>query len=132
MSAPLTPGPDRNFGLVFTAFFTLVGLYPLRHAQPIRPWALALAAAFLLAAALAPKILHVPNVLWFRLGLILGRFVNPIVISLIYLIAFVPTGLILRAIGKDPMRRKRDATATSYWIPRTPPGPDPESMKLQF
>jgi hypothetical protein len=132
MSAAPVPGSDRNFGFVFTAFFSIVGLYPLRYGLPIRPWALGLAALFLLAAGAAPRVLHVPNVIWFRFGLLLAKVVNPIVLSLLYLVAFVPTGLLLRAVGKDPMRVKRDPSASTYWLPRTPPGPEPESMKMQF
>lgn len=42
------------------------------------------------------------------------------------------TGLMRRALGKDPLGLKRDPNAESYWIPREPPGPDRESMSNQF
>ncbi|MBF0130716.1 MAG: hypothetical protein HQL33_12065, partial [Alphaproteobacteria bacterium] len=44
----------------------------------------------------------------------------------------LPTGLILRALGKDPLRRSFDPGAKTYWIPREPPGPAPDSLKNQF
>jgi len=39
---------------------------------------------------------------------------------------------VMRALGKDPLRLKRDPKATSYWIVREPPGPAPETMKHQY
>ena len=39
---------DRGFGMVFAAFFTIVGLWPLVRAESPRWWALSLAVAFLL------------------------------------------------------------------------------------
>ena len=38
--------------------------------------------------------------------------------GLVYFLTVVPTGLILKLFGKDPMRRKFDSKASSYWIPR--------------
>jgi len=52
--------------------------------------------------------------------------------ALLYYVSVVPTGLIMRALGKDLLRLKLDRTAESYWIAREPPGPAPESMKDQF
>ena len=34
--------------------------------------------------------------------------------------------------GKDLLRLKRDPAASSYWIPREPPGPPPETMRNQY
>ena len=44
----------------------------------------------------------------------------------------LPTGLVMRAMGKDLLRLKRQPGADSYWIVRQPPGPMPETMKDQF
>ena len=43
-----------------------------------------------------------------------------------------PTGLLMRGLGKDPLRLKRDPKTDSYWIVREPPGPAPGSMSKQF
>jgi len=52
--------------------------------------------------------------------------------GLVFFLAVTPTALILRMMGKDPLRRKIDRTASSYWIDREPPGPAPDSMTNQF
>jgi len=63
---------------------------------------------------------------------LLHKVVNPIVMALVFFGTVLPTGLIMRALGKDPLRLKWQADAKSYWIERRPPGPAPESMKDQF
>jgi Saxitoxin biosynthesis operon protein SxtJ len=72
------------------------------------------------------------NRAWTKLGLLLFKVVNPVVLALIYLVTIVPIGLIMRACGHDPLRLKRDPSASTYWVKREPPGPAPETMIHQF
>jgi len=46
--------------------------------------------------------------------------------------AVVPTGLLMRLLGRDSLALKREPSKMSYWIDRTPPGPEPESLRQQF
>ncbi|MGI9509633.1 MAG: SxtJ family membrane protein [Geminicoccaceae bacterium] len=81
---------------------------------------------------LAPSSLAPLNRAWTKLGLVLFKIVNPIVLGLIFVSTVLPIGLLIRAFGKDPLRLRFDPEASSYWIMRDPPGPSPESMKQQF
>ena len=123
---------DRGFGLVFAAVFAVIGLWPLVGGGALRWWALAVAAAFLAVALVAPRLLGPANRLWTRFELLLHRLVSPVIAGLLFYVAVTPTGLILRLFGKDPLRLRLDASAKSYWIERRPPGPSPESMPHQF
>jgi hypothetical protein len=123
---------DKSFGLVFAAFFALVGLLPLIHGNAPRWWAVALGVAFLVVAYAKPSILAVPNRWWMKFGLLLAKIVNPIVMGLLFYLTVTPTAAIMRMTGKDPLRLKLDKSAKSYWIERTPPGPAPETMSQQF
>jgi hypothetical protein len=38
----------------------------------------------------------------------------------------------MRLAGKDFLRKRLEPEAASYWLPRDPPGPAPDSMKQQF
>ena len=69
---------------------------------------------------------------WLALGMLLHRVVNPIVMALLFYGTVLPTGLVMRALGKDLLRLRRQPEADSYWIVRQPPGPAPETMKDQF
>ena len=87
---------------------------------------------FLATALLCPAALKLFNRLWLKFRLLLHKVVNPIVMALVFFGAVLPTGLIMRALGKDPLRLKWQPDANSYWIDRSPPGPAPKSMKDQF
>ena len=125
-------GSDRNFGLTFAVILGVVALWPLWYGDMIRLWAGIPAALFLLAALIFPRLLSPLKMLWMRFGLLLHAIITPLVMGLIFYLAVTPTGLILRAMGKDPLRLKRDPDAKSYWILRDPPGPPPGSIRKQF
>ncbi len=123
---------DRAFGLVFGALFIVVGLAPVGRGRPAHRWALGLAVAFVVVSLVAPRYLTRLNRLWTRLGTFLQNVTTPLVMGLVYFLVFTPIGLILRLTKHDSLRRRGDRRARSYWIPRKPPGPGPESMHDQF
>mgnify|MGYP001806346441 CR=1 FL=1 len=131
-SGPVQRGSERSFGIVFAVVFAIVGSWPLKDGGDIRPWALALAIVFLIAALAAPRVLKPLNLLWFRFGLLPHKIMTPLIMGLLFFLTVTPVGLLMRATGKDPMRLRRDPAAASYWIVRDPPGPRPDSMKNQF
>lgn len=123
---------DRSFGIVFAVVFLLIAAWPLFHGQAPRWWSLGVAAVFALVTVTRPSLLAVPNRLWTRLGLLLGKVVSPIALGVLFYGLITPMGAVARLFGKDPLRLKLDAAADSYWIRRDPPGPPPESMTNQF
>ncbi len=126
------PGSDRSFGMVMAAAFALLTLINLWHVGRAWPWTGALAASLFIFACLRPAALRPLNWIWFKLGLLLHKVMNPIAMALVFFGTVLPTGLVMRALGKDPLRLKWQPNANSYWIERRPPGPASESMKDQF
>ena len=123
---------NRSFGLVFAGFFAIVGLLPLVTGGPIRYWALLIGAVFLLLGLALPSVLGPLSRLWMKFGQLLHRIVSPIVLGIMFYLVVTPIGLLMRLLGKDPLRLKSDREAKSYWITREPPGPAPESLRDQF
>lgn len=123
---------DRSLGLTYAAFFALLAILPLRRHQPLQWRWIIVSALFLVIGLLAPGLLHPISRVWAKLALLLHRVVNPITTSVLFFLVFVPAGLIFRLLGKDPLRLKLEPDAESYWIPRQPPGPQPEGMRNQF
>ena len=120
---------EKSFGIVFSIVFLIVALYPLITSEGLRIWALVVSIIFFLLAFLAPKILVLPNKLWFKFGLLIGSIVAPIVMAFVYFVTVLPTGLIMRLLGKDLLKQKLDKNAKSYWVKRDEPI---GSMKNQF
>lgn len=128
----VAPASDRSFGLVFAAVFAIVGAWPLLDGRSPRLWLLGIAGLFVFVATFAPSLLRPLNALWIRFGAFLHRFVTPMIMGFVFFLAVVPTALIMRALGKDPLLLRRDRGATTYWIKREPPGPPPQTMTRQF
>ena len=125
-------GSERGFGFVFAIVFATIGLWPLLDDGPVRVWALAAGGAFLAAGLLLPAVLKPLNRVWFLFGMALHKIVNPLVMGLLFFLTVTPIALMMRVAGKDPLRRKFDPGAESYWIKREPPGPAPDTMRQQF
>lgn len=125
-------GPsNRGFGLTFAAIFTLVALAPLAFGHEAHLWAIPVAAAFAACAWLRPALLAPLNRWWLRLGLLLHRIVNPIVMAAMFYAVITPVGLAMHLFGRRPLAAI-DPAAPTYWIARTPPGPEPATMRNQF
>jgi hypothetical protein len=125
------PGSDRTFGLVMAAALALVGCVNAWHHGRAWPWELGASVLFLATGLVKPSVLHPLNRLWMKLGLLLHKIVNPIVMGLLFYGTIWPTGLVMRMRGRDFLRLKREPAADTYWIAR-PPGPKPETMRDQF
>jgi hypothetical protein len=79
-----------------------------------------------------PRLLRPLNDAWSKFGLLLHRFINPIVMAALFFGVFLPIGLLLRIFGKTFFQLKFDKTAESYWISREQPAPPPGGMRKQF
>lgn len=123
---------DRAFGLVFAVVFLIIGCWPILEGEPPRWWSTGASAVFALVALLKPALLAGLNRLWIKLGVLLGKVVGPIALGVLFYGVLAPIGTLFRLTGKDSLRLKRDPGAATYWIPRKPPGPPPDSMSNQF
>lgn len=125
-------GSNRAFGITFAVVFALIGLYPLLHGGGIRLWALVCAAVFAILAFAWPSVLTPLNRVWFRIGLLLHKIVNPVILGLMFFIIITPLALVIRLFGGKLLPLAFDKPRPSYWTRRSPPGPDPESIRNQF
>ena len=109
---------NRNFGTVFFLVFLIISLFPLLKNENIRIWSIIIALIFLVLGLLNSKILTPLNKIWFRFGIILGNFVSPIVMGIVFFTIVTPTSLIMRVLGKNLLNLKKGNKKT-YWIERS-------------
>lgn len=126
------PGSERSFGLTFSAVFLIISLFPLLHLHLPRLWPLPIAAAFAAVGLLRPSWLAAPNKLWFKFGMLLHKIMNPLILGLLFFIVITPTAYAVRLMSGRMLGLSYDEAAPTYWISRTPPGPDNESIRNQF
>jgi len=111
-------GSNRSFGIVFFVVFLLIALYPLVNDGNLRIWSIVLSLIFLILGILGSNILTPLNKIWFKFGILLGNFVSPIVMGIVFFAIVTPTSLIMRALGKNLLNLKKSNKKT-YWIERS-------------
>ena len=119
---------NRDFGVVFFIFFMIISLFPLFKDENIRIWAAVVAIIFLILGLLNSSALLPLNKIWFKFGILLGNFISPIIMGLVFFIVVTPTSLIMRVFGKDLLNLKKN-NKKSYWIEKSP---IKSKMKNQF
>ena len=97
---------NRSFGIVFSAVFLFIALYPITYSGDIRIWSLIISFIFIILGLLNSKVLTPLNKLWFKFGVILGKIISPIIMGIIFFLVVTPIGLIMKVLGKDLLRLK--------------------------
>jgi hypothetical protein len=114
----LSPAEGRKFALtVGTAFLVLAAVAFWR--QRVVLWnALALVGALLWVAGLAiPGKLGPLQAAWMAMAHAISRVTMPIFLGIVYFGIITPIGLVMRMIGRNPIRH--EPQQGSYWFPRT-------------
>ena len=79
----------------------------------------------------APMLLRPLYVGWMVLAFPIGWTVSHLLLGGLYYLLLTPVGWIVRATGNDPMKRKFDRAAQTYWVEHRT-GDDPASYFRQF
>ena len=109
-----------SFGLILGTAFTLISLWPyiFRGEEP-RSWGIIIAGILITQSLFLPKTLRGFYRVWMIVGAALGWLNTRIILTFCFYVVLTPIGLIMRVTGRDPMRRRFDASAKSYRVNRT-------------
>ena len=109
---------NRKFGFFFTVVFLVASAYFYIKANTIGLYTFGgLAIIFLLITIIKAELLLPLNKLWMSLGHLIGMFVSPIVLGLIFFGIFTPIGFMMRIFGRDELQLKFQEKR-SYWVKR--------------
>ena len=108
--------------------FFLIGIWPLFKENDYRLWSLIISIIFLILGLLNSNLLGPLNNLWIKFGEILGKFIAPIVMMIVFFIFLTPVSFVVKLFGKDLLQIKL-FKKSSYWINRKK---NIGSMKKQF
>ena len=120
---------ERSTGFVFAGVCAVIGAFYWDNMTVLAICA-GLSLSFLIVSFVAPFLLGPLNRIWFRFSLLLNKVMNPVILGLMFLVAIVPIGLLMR-LKRDPLRSKRSDGST-YWIDREPNDAETHSMTNQF
>lgn len=92
---------------------------------------IAAGAALAAAAHFAPERLKGANIFFTKAAPHIAKFMNPVLMGVIFVICFIPAGIIMKIIRRDPLDRCMTSYTPTYWAKREKHDlPDP--MKYQF
>ena len=109
---------NKKFGILFFVFFLIIGLWPLLSSTEIRIWSVVIALVFLLISLIKPLLLEPLNRLWIKFGELLGGFVAPIVMSIVYFLLLTPISILVRIFKKDLLNLNFSKNKNTYWSKR--------------
>jgi len=101
------------FGILFSSFFLLIGIYTPASLKKIKILFIILSFLVFIITIFKPNYFSFLNRQWIKLGTSLGKLFSPIILFIIYFFIITPIGILLRILNKDTMGLKKKK---SYWI----------------
>lgn len=80
----------------------------------------------------APQAIRWVYVGWMLAAFPIGWVISHLLLAAIFFGVIMPIGLILRVLGRDPMRKSFDRSASTYWIARPTEPTDSQRYFRQF
>lgn len=111
----------RVFSLLLIGFGAIVAAILFRRLESSTPSvaALLVSGAVGLVGLIAPLLVRPVYVVWMGLAFPIGWTVSHVMMLAVFYLLLTPIGLAMRLCGRDPMRRRIDREAETYWLPRS-------------
>lgn len=109
---------EKNFGIVFSFFFIIVFSYYAFFKDKNFYWLIYVSFFFLLFSFIKPNIFYLPNKIWFKIGIILGYIITPIILFIMFYFIITPYGFVVKIFKKNLLNKKIDKNKKTYWITR--------------
>ncbi len=123
----------RAFGGMWLVFFSAIAAY--LHFRTGYAWlAPYIGGAALLIGSIGlaiPKAVKPVYVAWMIAAFPIGWTISHLLLGAIFYLLITPIGLVMRVTGYDPMNRKFDPEATTYWSEHRTGG-DPSTYFRQY
>ena len=132
---PTVAGSDRAFGCTVGSILMLIGATKALVSGAISAVVYLIfvsGSLLLLLGIAAPSRLSTLNRVWLKVGTVIAKVVNPVILALLFFLVVTPMAFLMRIVGKRPLRLVADRTAATYWIEREPPAGGASTMRRQF
>lgn len=106
----------RKFAITMTIAAGVIALLLLWYQKPKGAVIMGyVAGGFVVLGIPFPMLLWPVERLWMGLAVVLGWINTRILLSVVFYLVVTPVGLAMRLFGRDPLNRRLDPDATSYW-----------------
>jgi hypothetical protein len=103
---------NKKFGIFFSLIFLILYLYLSNY------FFLTTSVIFLFLSFFYSSFLQPLNKLWFKLGMLLGNIVSPVVLGSIFFLLITPISVIGKIFKRDHLKINLDKNIKTYWIRR--------------
>jgi len=115
----LTPHEGRRFGLTVGTALCVLAAIGLWRGHAVVPGVLAgLGVGLVLAALAVPGRLGPVYHAWMSGAQVISKVTTPLFLGIVYLLVLTPAGLLMRLLGRNPLRHEE--SKTGYWKVRDP------------
>ena len=112
---------DRSFGIVFSIFFIFLFSYFLFFKNIFLYQLIIVSSLFFILSFISPKIFKYPNLVWIKIGIVIGNIIAPLVMGLIFIFIFLPTGILCKIFGVNLLDMKNKDNKRTFWKKRVTP-----------
>jgi len=110
----------RKFGVMFAVICLIVAGYSYYKSGTVWPWFLGGSALFAIGGLVLRSALRPVYVGWMKFAFVLGWVNTRLILGVFFYGILTPIGVTMRLFGWDPLTRKIDRKAESYWVKRAP------------
>ena len=101
-------------GVIVAVLFGVFFPWLLEAGFVLWPWVLC--GLLALMGLVAPMSLRPVYKIWMRFGLMMSRFTTPLIMGLVFFLVITPVALVMKIMGRDPMKRKLAHDQTTYRV----------------
>jgi hypothetical protein len=123
---------QRKFGVVMAVAFAVLGAIRWWIKGETTGVLFVVAALFLVAGLAMPRTLQPVFRAWMALAEVLNAIMTRLLLGIVFFGMIVPGRLIWTVLGRDPLNRRLDPEALSYWEEPEDQPDDPESYLNQY
>ena len=131
-SKEVTSGEARKTALIVAAVLAVVTGVLAYRGRTNSAWVLgAVATALIVSGFFVPPLAKLFHHVWMWIAVKLGWINSRILLTLVYLVLFVPYKVVSRLFGRDPLMLRQPAE-DSYWHKREKTHQEPEQFERLF
>lgn len=120
-------------GLLIVFFAIVAGIWKYKSEQTQGPAVLVSVTMTIGLLGLAvPQAIRSVYIAWMVAAFPIGWAISHLLLAAIFFGVIMPIGLILRVLGRDPLRKSLDRSASTYWIARSAEPTDSQRYFRQF
>ena len=123
---------QRAFGLVMSAAIVIVTLIHWLIRGDLATWPFYLSGAFLVLGLAAPAALKPVFVVWMKFALVLNWIMTRLLLSIVFYLMITPTRVLMRIFSDDPLKRRFEPDAETYWEEPDEQPEDPARYENMF